>query len=161
MQEPFADISFRPENAEDEGLLLELYSSTRGEELEAVNWPPEMRAPFLAMQFRAQRQGYRSGFPHAQFLVILQAGRPIGRMVVDRSEKEIRLVDVVLQSSHRNAGLGTALVQGLIAEARAARKPLRLDVHRGSRATRLYERLGFARTIEHGLHQEMEWSPDT
>lgn len=150
-------LSHRPERPEDEPLLFELYSSTRQEELDAVNFPAEMRGPFLTMQFTAQRRGYASTFPNANFQIILVNGQDAGRMVIDRANSEIQLVDMVLLPGHRNVGIGTALVQALIHEAAAAKKPIRLHVLQGNRAIRLYERLGFRKTAEMGIYDEMEW----
>jgi len=157
MLESSAEISRRPETAADEALLFELYASTRAEELAGLNWPEEARAAFLAMQFRAQRQGYRQDFPDAEFSMILQAGRPIGRLVVDRTAAEIHAVDLVLLPECRNQGLGSALFRQLMAEAEAARKPLRLKVYRGGRPSTLYQRLGFVKVGEMGLYDELEW----
>src|SRR5579883_3287118 len=136
-------VTRRPERPEDEPLLFQLFASTREEELDAVAFPIEMRGPFLTMQFTAQRRGYASTFPKAEFQIILVNGQNAGRMVVDRADEEIRLVDMVLLPQHRNDGIGTALLQGLTREAAVAQKPLRLCVLQGNRATRLYERLGF------------------
>src|ERR1700752_3688172 len=96
-------LSHRPERPEDEPLLFELFSSARKEELDAVNFPAEMRGPFLTMQFTAQRRGYASTFPNAEFQIILVNGQDAGRMVVDRANGEIQLVDIVLLPQHRNA----------------------------------------------------------
>ena len=155
-------LTHRPERPEDEPLLFQLYASSRQEELDPLNWPPEMRAAFLTMQFRAQRQGYASMFPKAEFQIILLNGREAGRMVVDRAAEEIRLVDLVLLPEFRNSGVGTELLTALSRDAAAARKPLRLSVAQGNRALRFYERLGFRKTGVTGVHDEMEWrAPQT
>ena len=150
-------LTLRPEQPEDEPLLFELYASTRQEEMDAVNWPAEMRAAFLTMQFKAQRAGYAGMFPNGNFQMIMRNGVAIGRMVVDRAANEIRLVDLVIATEQRNAGIGTELISVLIREARDTQKPLRLSVIQGSRAIRLYDRLGFRKTGDTGIHDEMEW----
>ena len=157
MSAPSAIITLRPERPEDEAFLLELYRGTRREEMEATGWPAEMRDTFLQMQFKARQQGYRTTFPNGEFLVILNQGKAIGRLVVSRTREEIRLVDIALLSEQRGRGLGAALLQRLMAEAMAANLPLRLSVIRGERAARLYQRMGFARTGGSGCHDQMEW----
>jgi GNAT superfamily N-acetyltransferase len=152
-----AVTSLRPEGPADAPFLLEVYASTRQEELEVTGWPAEMREAFVRMQFNAQRQGYLAAFPRAEFAIILSGGHPVGRIVIDRSENGFLLVDIALLPAHRGRGIGTALVQGLLREAAAAHKPVRLSVIKGQRAYRLYQRLGFVKTGEDGLRDQMEW----
>jgi ribosomal protein S18 acetylase RimI-like enzyme len=109
------------------------------------------------MQFNAQQQGYRGMFPGAEFQIIFLNEQPAGRWVVDRAANEIRLVDIALLPAHRQAGIGTALIQRLFAEAVTTEKTVRLTVLKNHRAARLYERLGFYKTRDLGLYDEMEW----
>ncbi len=153
----FKATALRPERVADAAFLLELYASTRREELEATGWPAAMRDAFVRMQFNAQQQGYRATFPRAEFAIILLDNQAVGRIVIDRAEHEFRLVDIVLLPAHRGRGLGTGLVQNLQREAAAAKMPVRLSVLKGERAFQLYERLGFRKTGEAGLRDQMEW----
>ncbi len=149
-------ITVRPEQPQDEPFLFELYASTRQDELDAWGWPPEMQQSFLAMQFRAS-QGYHDAFPDAEFLIIQLDGANAGRMIVHRTQEELQLVDIALLPRHRNAGIGSALLQRIFGEAAATKKPVRLKVLKGNRATRFYQRLGFEKIAETELHVEMEW----
>jgi ribosomal protein S18 acetylase RimI-like enzyme len=152
-----ATIALRPEQPADEAFLREAYASTRQEELDAWGFPPEMRAAFLDMQFRAQQHGYRTTFPQGEFLVILLGQQAVGRVVVNRAADEWCLVDIALLAEYRNLGIGTALIQKLSSEAAAAGRPLGLSVIKGNRAFRFYQRLGFVKTGESGMHDLMEW----
>src|SRR5262249_25707524 len=109
------------------------------------------------MQFAARERAYDSQYPRADRGILLEGDRPIGRIVADRGEAAITLVDIALLAERRNAGIGTALVQGLQAEAAAMGKPVRLQVLKSSRAARLYERLGFAVVGDSGVYLAMEW----
>lgn len=149
-------ITVRNEQPEDESFLFDLYASTRQAELEAWGWPPAMRTTFLTVQFRAS-QGYRAAYPDAEFQIVLLNGAKAGRLIVQRTREEMRVVDIALLPQHCNAGIGTALLRRLFGEAAATHKPLRLQVRQDNRAGRLYERLGFSRTGESELHVEMEW----
>ncbi|MDX6303486.1 MAG: hypothetical protein QOI77_455, partial [Blastocatellia bacterium] len=82
-----------------------------------------------------------------------------GRLIVERREHEIRLIDLALLPEHRNNSIGGFLIRKLQNEARQEEKPLRLQVIRFNRAINLFERLGFARTSETGTHFQMEWLP--
>jgi ribosomal protein S18 acetylase RimI-like enzyme len=150
-------VILRPEQPTDEAFLLELYASTRREELELTQWDAATCAAFVKMQFKAMRQGYASMFPLGQFSIVLLQEQAIGRMVIHRGEQEIRLVDMALMPEARCRGISTLLVQTLQAEARQSGRPIRLQVLKGNRAARLYERLGFRRTGDNGIYDEMTW----
>jgi GNAT superfamily N-acetyltransferase len=150
-------IALRPERPEDEPFLAEVYASTRQDELNLTQWDAATRARFVAMQFTAMRQGYQANFPRAQFAVILIDGEPVGRMVVDRAEDEIRVVDIALLPIHCGKGIGAELMKNVMAEAAQAGKPVRLSVFRGTRAIRFYQRLGFVHDGQPGIYEEMEW----
>lgn len=152
-------VELRPERPEDEAFLREVYARTRQEELDRTGWDAATRAAFLEMQFHAMRRGYRAMFPRGEFAVILLDGQPAGRQVVHRTGTEIRLVDVALLPAQRGRGVGTALLQTLLAESARAGIPVRLQVLATNRARRLYERLGFTRSGGDELYAELEWRP--
>jgi ribosomal protein S18 acetylase RimI-like enzyme len=157
---PEPEISFRPIGDDDLPFLARLSASTRWEELVEVPWPDEQKHAFLRFQFDAQHDHYRKHYPKASFEVVLADGEPAGRLYVDEWADEIRLVDVALLPEHRNRGLGTRLLGGVMERARAAGKPLTIHVEGFNPALRLYERLGFRRIGEHGPYFLMEWKPE-
>lgn len=150
-------VGLRPEERGDEGLLFELYASTREEELAMTGWNNTTRDAFLNMQFRAMRQGYASMFPRGEFSIILMDGKPVGRVVVDRSPEEIHVVDIVVSVACRNRGIGATIISRLIEEARQLHKSIRLQVLKTSRARQFYKRLGFYKIGETEINEEMEW----
>jgi ribosomal protein S18 acetylase RimI-like enzyme len=150
-------IHLRPEQPDDEPFLFGLYASTRAEELALTGWDEPTRQQFLAMQFRAQRAGYGEMFPNAQFDIVLENETPVGRIIVNPTQEEIRLVDIVIAQSQRDRGVGTELLRRLLQQAAAANKPLRLQVMKGNRAGQLYRRLGFTKTSESVSHEQFEW----
>lgn len=87
--------------------------------------------------------------------------RPIGRMIVAREDQELRLVDIALLAEHRNSGIGTRLIQELIAEAAKVGKPLRLQVLKSNPAARLYSRLGFLRMGDDDLYLQGDYDADS
>ena len=152
-------ISVRPVTADDEEILLEIYQSSRGDDLRGLGWAEDRISEFLGMQYEAQQKFYESEYQRATDEIILWEGKPAGRLIVERREHEIRCVDVALLPEHRNRGIGTFLIQKLQDEARREKKPLRLQVIRFNRAVNLFERVGFVRTSETGTHFQMEWMP--
>jgi ribosomal protein S18 acetylase RimI-like enzyme len=154
------DIGFRPIGEGDMAFLRALYASTRAQEMALVDWSEDEKAAFLAMQFEAQHRYYTATFPDARFELILDGGEPIGRLYVDRRDDEIRIIDIALTPERRGGGIGTALMGGLLDEAGAAGKPLRIHVEHNNPALRLYRRLGFTEIEDHGAHRLMEWRPE-
>jgi len=151
--------TLRPALPEDEPFLFEVYASTRTAELALVPWTDEEKYAFVQMQFNAQRQSYVQQYPQAQWLIILHEEVPVGRLIVNRAEDEILLMDIALLPEQRGCGIGTALINDLLAEARRTDRPVRLHVEYFNPAARLYERLGFTQIGEVGVYFEMEWRP--
>ena len=111
------------------------------------------------MQFNAQRQQYDASYPEAASGIILLDEHPIGRMLVDKSEREFTLVDIALLPHHRSAGIGTSLIRELLSEANTTGKPVRLHVAKSNPAQRLYERLGFSLVSDQSMYFEMIFEP--
>ena len=143
--------------AEDGPFLEAVYASTRAEELAMVPWAAEQKSAFCRMQFTAQTEHYRQHYPTAAYFVIEHDGVGLGRLYVDRWEKEIRIMDITLLPGHRGAGNGTRLLRVLQEEARAAGKTLGIHVEKFNPALRLYERLGFRAKEDKGVYLLMEW----
>lgn len=152
-------MRLRPAGAADTEFLLGVYASTREQELSIVPWTAEQRAAFLRQQFTAQDSYWRGLRPDASFAVVEAGGRPVGRLYVDRTRSEIRVVDIALLPEHRGAGLGGALLRELLEEGRRAGLPVTIHVERGNRARALYERLGFLPAGTTGVYDLLERPP--
>jgi RimJ/RimL family protein N-acetyltransferase len=153
-------LTFRAIHPDDEPFLYAVYASTRQDELASLGWPAAQQEAFLKMQFAAQRQSYMAQFPAADFQLILWHGSPIGRLYIERRHDEIRGIDIVLLPAYRQAGLGTAILHRLLAEAAREAKPFRMHVEKFNRAQNLYKRLGFTTLADDGMYLFMEWRPD-
>lgn len=152
-------IGFRAIGPDDTAFLYEVYAGTRREELAQVDWDENRKTAFLQMQFSAQHRYYQNYYADTAFLIVLLGDRPAGRLYLARWKEEIRLVDLSLLPEHRNAGIGTRVLQHVLAEAAAAGKPVRVHVEKLNPAQRLYERLGFNRIADKGLYWFLEWTP--
>lgn len=157
MQNEQVNLLLREVTPEDEPFLFEVYVSTRIEELEGVGWDDDQKRAFIRMQFVARERSH----PRADDRIILLNGRPIGRMMVGRSEAAILLRDIALLTEFRNTGIGSRLIQDLMKEATSSGKPIQLHVVATSPAVRLYERLGFRRSGPDAAYLEMQWLPAT
>ena len=149
-------ISFRPIEPPDEAFLLRVYASTRADELDRVPWDEAQREAFLKMQFDAQHHHYHQRYPDAAYEIIFLNQEPVGRLYVARLDEEFRIIDITLLPEYRGGGVGTSIIKGLLAEASESGKPVRIYVESFNPSLRLFERLGFTRIDEHGVHFLME-----
>ena len=153
-------LTLRPATAEDRVLLLEVYASTREDELAQTDWSAELKHTFVAQQFEAQDRYYReTTYPHAEYLVILDQGIPAGRLYLNRTARETRIIDIALLPDFRARGLGSSILCALQEECRAAGRDLTIHVERFNPALRLYERLGFDLVEDKGVYLFMKWVP--
>jgi ribosomal protein S18 acetylase RimI-like enzyme len=103
---------------------------------------------------------WAANYPQASFQVVLVEGQPAGRLYFDRREDEVRVVDVSLLPEFQRRGIGTALLRGVISEADAAGRPVRIHVERFNPALRLYDRLGFRLLRDGGVYLLLERPPE-
>jgi GNAT superfamily N-acetyltransferase len=111
------------------------------------------------MQFDAQDRSYRASFPDASFDLVLVDGSAMGRLYVDRGGDVIRVIDIALLPEHRGRGIGTGLLERVLAEAHLSGRAVRLNALRGSRVLALYSRLGFSVRDEDQVYIELECQP--
>ena len=153
-------ITTRSVKPEDQSFLVELYKSSRGDDLRGLGWDQQRISEFLDMQYEAQQTFYDSDYRDAADELILLEDKPIGRLMIESRPHEIRCIDLGLLPEYRERGLGTGVIRKLQETAKRENKPLRLQVIRFSRAVNLFDRLGFVRTSETGTHFQMEWTPE-
>lgn len=150
-------LALRLETDADTFFLSRLYASTREAEVAAMShWSDALKHDFLAQQFAAQRHHYRTQIPDCAYWVIERAGDPIGRLYLEERVTQWHVVDIALLPEWRGRGLGTALLEAVIAAARGRAKNVGIFVDRGNVALHLYRRLGFAEIGETAFHLEME-----
>jgi ribosomal protein S18 acetylase RimI-like enzyme len=150
-------IVYRLRRPEDTPFLRYVYGTTRDEEMQRVPWTDEQKANFLDMQFRAQREHYDDYYPTCEFLVIEIEGKPAGRLYIDRREKLIEIIDIVLLPEFRGRGIGRMLIQEILDEGNATSRPVRIYVENFNPARHLYDRLGFQHIDTNGVYHLMEW----
>jgi len=125
-------------------------------ELAGIDWPQESVATFIRMQFDAQTRHYATIHPDANHSIITVEGEPAGRLIVDRSDSEIRIVDIALLPRFRRVGIGTTLVRRLLDEADARGLAIRCHVAVGNDARRFWEQLGLRAANHDDAYIEME-----
>jgi GNAT superfamily N-acetyltransferase len=153
-------IHTRPVESGDEPFLRSLFLSWKAEELMLHLLPEEMRGPLLETQWQAHRDGSAARFTHAERAIILADHQPAGAWTVGRAAGAHDLHEIALLPQFRGHGLGRRLVSGLIEEAGAAGRPLRLQVTRTNAAAfHLYTSLGFTPEDDGGAQLPMVWRP--
>lgn len=139
------EIRLRPATLLDEDFLATLYAQSRAEELAASDWPAAAAQAFLVQQRAAQEAHYRNAYPASSHDIVLSGARSVGRLWVDRDARRILIVDISLLATERGRGIGTLLIERLVAEADAVGVTVELSVAtQNARAASLYRRIGFA-----------------
>lgn len=137
-------ITFETVFEKDTDFIAKVYFSTRKDEFTMLGWNNAQLEMFLKMQFDAQQQSYAMQFPDAEKSVIILEEIAVGRLIVDRIESEIRLVDIALLPEFRKLGIGGKIIRDLIKEAEIKQLPLTLTVEKTNvHAFRLYQKMGF------------------
>lgn len=136
----------------DAAFIAAVYASVREEELRPVPWTDEQKRAFTDWQSAQQEAHYALHYPQAERLVVL-AGEAIGRIYVDTTASEVRLMEVTLLPAWRNRGLGSALMASLLDYADALRREATLHVEPFNPARRMYLRLGFEVRETRGIYE--------
>lgn len=138
-----ATITLRPITDDDREFLFQLYASTRAVEKALAGWGDGQWEGFLRMQFNLQHSQYMRNYLHSSFDVVMIADAPVGRLYVDRTPEEIRIVDICLLPEYRGRGIGEGLMKDILREGDGKGIPVSLHVESNNPALALYRRLGF------------------
>ena len=126
-------FELRPAVEADYGYLWRVASTTMRGYVEAIwGWDEDW-----------QEQRFRAKFKAPRWQIIAVEGREVGGVSVGRNASSVSLDYLYLLPDFQRRGIGSAVVRGLVAEARTLGVPLTLDVLLSNPdALRLYERLG-------------------
>lgn len=152
-------ITLRPATQADYHFMRLLYGATREEEMQRFPMDDFEKKAFLDQQFGAQYQHYQLHYPTCERNIIEKDGKPIGRLWIDEWRDQIRLVDIALMPDHRGSGIGSLLLDDVLARGAKAGKPVTIHVESYNPALRLYERLGFVKVDTNGVYYLMKWMP--
>ena len=102
-----------------------------------------------------QQARFGALFDPAQWQVVQLDGRDIGVLCLEREEGGLFLANIEILPPFQNRGIGTRIIEDILASARRDCLPVRLQVLKVNPARRLYERLGFVVTGETDTHYLM------
>jgi GNAT superfamily N-acetyltransferase len=127
-------FTLRPANPKDAPLFYRVIDQTMREFI-IITWGTWNEA-------RVQRESNEKSLdPKAQIIQV--ADISVGVFVVERCPTHIQLEHIYLFPEYQRRGIGTALLNNLIAEASQLKIPVRLRVMAVNPAKNFYARLGF------------------
>jgi ribosomal protein S18 acetylase RimI-like enzyme len=144
------------ETLNDKPFLFTLFAATRALEMALTGWESEQKDRFLRSQFNLQYLQYHRSYTRPSFNIVYYHGEKAGRLYLNRTRDEIRIIDISLLPPYRGMGLGQKILGDIIAEAGTDGLPVRLSVFCNNPARLLYERLGFYITGDNGAYLSME-----
>jgi hypothetical protein len=147
-----APSTLTPVSSSDEPFLVELYASTRAEEMALVPWNGEQKHQFLQMQFEAQNRYYRERYPNASFDLIKLNDCPVGRLYLAELADEIRIIDLTFLPAHFDPQVFEALIEEILQKGAQVGKPVRIYLENYSPQTEIFVRLGFQKIDEQGIY---------
>ncbi|MBU9166601.1 MULTISPECIES: GNAT family N-acetyltransferase [Burkholderia] len=154
-----AELTVQASTAEDQAFLHAVFVTTRREEFMRTGWPSERVEAFLHEQSRMQDRYYRQHYGQGRFDVVRLDGEPIGRLYhawrPEQLGEEARVIDIALLPAWRGRGIGTRLMQAVVAEADRQGLPVSLQVEVDNPVQALYRRLGFSKIGNSGIYDTM------
>lgn len=99
---------------------------------------------------------FRSNFVARDYQVVKHQDKIIGFIKVVASPTDIYLGEIQITRNYQNRGIGTNILENLIAKAKRNQKRLWLRVIKGNPAEKLYMRLGFTVFEESLTHKKLE-----
>jgi GNAT superfamily N-acetyltransferase len=150
-----AGLVLRPALPLDLELLAAIYATTRTDEMNLVAWSPEQKKAFTDSQSRLQESHYATHYPEAERLLVEREGSVIGRIYVDCSGSDARLMEITILPELRRHGTGTLIIGEFIRWTDSMRHDASLHVEPFNPAKRIYERMGFAVRETVGIYEFM------
>ena len=152
-------LVLRPIASGDAPTLLAIFAATREAERAHFHGSAAQWQAFLEQQFLAQHTHYTTAYAQPSLQLVLRGEEVLGRLYVDRSPQEIRLLDIALLPEHRRQGTGRRLLQALIDESDALGIALGLHVEKNNPILDYYQRLGLVTAADRGVYWYMRRAP--
>jgi ribosomal protein S18 acetylase RimI-like enzyme len=133
----------------DDSFLRALVIADRSAQFMSADLDLPTLTAILELQYTAQREAFATAYPTAVHELLEHDGAPIGRIITAADGGGLRLVDILIGTSHRGRGAGSWLLGRLCAQADAAQLAVTLSVwQQNTAAQRLYRRFGFRATAD-------------
>jgi ribosomal protein S18 acetylase RimI-like enzyme len=106
----------------------------------------------------AQEKYFETAWIAVAHEIILCDNLACGYCSIEFLADEVFVQELVIDPEFQGRGIGTRIMEEVIAEAVARGIPVRLQTHIVNRAAELYRRLGFRERVRTSTHIVMEWS---
>ena len=141
-------IRFRPATENDTDFLYALHVATMKEYVDKTwGWDDTF-----------QESVFRKNYVPVEIQVITFTEKDMGMLSLEERGQDIFLRAIEIHPDYQGQGIGTAIIQKIIAEGALKMKPVFLHVLKVNPAKRLYERLGFSVVNETSTHFQMRTS---
>jgi ribosomal protein S18 acetylase RimI-like enzyme len=138
-------ITLRPAQEDDYAFLWELHRTAMRPYVEATwGWDEAWQADY-----------FRAHVAFSRCQIIQSAGVEVGALVVETQSDRVFLDLIEIFPAYQRAGIGTAVIRQVLAQATQQGLPVALQVLKVNPARVLYERLGFVVTEETATHYLM------
>jgi GNAT superfamily N-acetyltransferase len=102
-----------------------------------------------------QSARFRTNFDPSDYQIIVVDGNDVGEIILVEREADLYIASIEILPEYQGHGIGTAIIEDILARADRAGLPVGLQVLKVNPARRLYERLGFAMIGETDTHYLM------
>ena len=116
LSSPAGDLVMRPERDDDEPFRFELFCASRQPDFARL-LAPDVLDTIMRQQFHAQAVSYRARFPQARGDIIELGGTPIGRIMIDRGDWVLHIVEQAIHSIDTRLTVLTTSLVGTAAQA--------------------------------------------
>lgn len=144
-----SSVVLRPATEDDRRFLRQLHHRCYR------RWVEEVWGWDNANQDRRFDQAWTTA---GRFVVELN-GTPIGALATSQRHDHLFIDDIEIDPDHQGRGIGTQVLQRVLAGAESSGTAVRLQVLRNNPARRLYERLGFTVDDSTDTHYLMQRPP--
>jgi GNAT superfamily N-acetyltransferase len=156
---PYLPLALRDEDEGDRALVRHLFETGDGACLFSCGLPSAAAGQLITQQVAAREWGHATNHPLARRHIVMEGGRAVGRLSIDRAARPWYVVDLAVLPSARGRGIASQLLAGLQADARSVGVAIALHVAADSPALRLYVRNDFAVEVAEGPYLRMRWAP--
>lgn len=147
----------RPFAPDDQAFIDHLYATSRADLQRASN-DAVLVGLLVRQQQHIQMVGIQQNFPNAQQWIILKTREPIGRLVIDTTDTDVRLIDIVLLPKAQGHGVGKAALDAVQCFARQKGLSMSLSVSKtNTAAKKLYTSMGFFVNASDDMFDHMHW----
>lgn len=150
-------ITLEPMQDEDQEVLVRIFEESRFDLLMIDD--PEMKKQIIEHQYQIESNQLMRQYIHLEQNCIKYENKTVGRLFINRMEKEYRIVEFGILESHRRLGIGKRVIDLVKERARKEEKSISLQVawfNQGAKA--FYECQGFEMVSDENVFFEMRFN---